>query len=296
MPPATSPGAGRAALSARRRAPACPRPDRAAPPAPRHDLRLADAGTVWLPVFEALSRGLEQTIDQQAIMCLSGDAGVGKTFALATVLVADTTPACRVCLARLVPRPAPTPAALRCDLAAALDVRDVSHKDPEAFDAALRDVLAAREHLFVVDEAQRLDAACFEYLRYFLDDPRTCAALVLVVGERGLAVLRRQKMLASRTAVSLRIPALTPGEVRWAIPRFHPLWQTSTPEAVDLLDARLCHGNFRRWAQATHHTLRLLRSRGEGAGHQVLQDLLHDRLPPHHDTRRPSATVPGTAP
>ncbi|WP_434597988.1 hypothetical protein [Streptomyces sp. A5-4] len=68
-------------------------------------------------------------------------------------------------------------------------------------------------------------------------------------------------MLASRTAVWLKAPALTPDEVRWAILRFHQLWHTSDIQAVQMLDGRVCHGNFRRWAQATRHTLRLLPQR-----------------------------------
>ncbi|MFK8912774.1 AAA family ATPase, partial [Streptomyces sp. YS-3] len=180
--------------------------------------------------------------------------------------------------------PAPTPAALRGDLADAMNLTGASPQDPAAFDTALRHLLAARDHLFVVDEAQRLDADSFEYLRYLFDDPHTRLSILLAVGEGGLRVLRRQKMLASRTAVWLTVPALTPREVRWAIPRFHPLWRTSAPQAVDLLDTRLCHGNFRRWAQATHHTLRLARSSGR-AGYPVLEDLLTACLLPHQDAR-----------
>ncbi|MEN8656337.1 ATP-binding protein [Streptomyces sp. 21So2-11] len=252
---------------------------------PRHHLSLPGAATVPVPVLEHLVRGLEQTVNERAIMCLYGDAGCGKTFALDTVLASGAVPARRARLIRLLPRPAPTPAALRAHLADALNLTDVRTEDPGVFDTALRKALAGRDHLLVVDEAQRLDAACFEYLRYLFDDAGTCLAIVLAAGERGLAVLRRQKMLASRTAVWLTIPALTPEEVRWVIPRFHPLWETSDPDAVDLLDTRLCHGNFRRWAQATHHTLRLLRASGGIADYPVLEDLLGARLLPHQDTR-----------
>lgn len=238
-----------------------------------------------MPVLEHLARGLEQTLNQQAIICLYGDAGCGKTFALDTVFAAGAVPTHRARLVRLLPRPAATPAALRAHLADALNLTDKRPEDPGLFDTALRKVLANREHLLVVDEAQRLNAACFEYLRYLFDDPDPRLAIVLSAGERGLAVLRRQKMLASRTAVWLKVPALTPDEVRWAIPRFHPLWQTSDPQAVDLLDTRLCHGNFRRWAQATRHTLRLLRPPGDLTDHPVLEDLLRARLLPHQDTR-----------
>jgi hypothetical protein len=252
---------------------------------PRHHLSVPGAATVPVPVLEDLVRGLEQTVNEQAIMCLYGDAGCGKTFALDTVFASGALPARRARLVRLLPRPAPTPAALRSHLADALILADVRPEDPGVFDTTLRKALAGRDHLLVVDEAQRLDAACFEYLRYLFDDVDTRLAIVLAAGERGLAVLRRQKMLASRTAVWLKVPALTPGEVRWVIPRFHPLWETSAPDAVDLLDTRLCHGNFRRWAQATHHTLRLLHASGDIADHPVLEDLLGARLLPHQETR-----------
>ncbi|MGW2513939.1 AAA family ATPase [Streptomyces scopuliridis] len=255
-------------------------------PAPRHYLSLPHAANVALPFLEALQRGLDQTVAEQAIMCVYGDAGTGKTFGLDTVLATRAVPARPTRLGRLLPRPAPTPAALRSHLAGALNLNDARPEDPGAFDTALRRVLAARDHLLVVDEAQRLDAACFEYLRYLFDDPQTRLSVVLAAGERGLAVLRRQKMLASRTAVWLKAPALTPGEVRWAIPLFHPLWQHSDPAALQHLDMRLCHGNFRRWAAATHHALRMLRHTPCGlAGRPVLQDVLDACLLPHQDTR-----------
>ncbi|WP_329256683.1 ATP-binding protein [Streptomyces pseudovenezuelae] len=267
------------APSARRQAPAQPR--RPSPAGPRHYLSLKDAVIAPLPVFENLARGMEQTADQRAIMCVSGDAGVGKTFALDVVLAVKPRPARRARLLRLVPRPAPTPLSLRSDLADVLNL-EARPKDPGAFDAALREVLAVRDHLLVVDEAQRLDGSCFEYLRYLFDDPYARLAIVLVVGERGQAVLRRQKMLASRTAVLLTVPHLTPADVAEVIPRFHPLWCGADPDALMRLDTRFCHGNFRRWAQATHHTLRLLRQAPArpGAPHPLLEDVLDATFPP----------------
>lgn len=219
-----------------------------------------------LPVHADLARSLQQTVDSQAVMCLYGDAGCGKTFALNTTL-ATALPAGRTRVIRLLPRPAPTPSALRADLADALGM-DARPQDPRAFDTALRQTMSTRDHLLVADEAQRLDATCFEYLRYLFDDTATRLAIILTAGEGGLAQLRRQSMLASRTAVWLTIPALTPDEVRWAIPHFHPLWRGSDPDAMTLLDTRLCHGNFRRWAQATHHALCLARSSPPSAAAQ----------------------------
>jgi hypothetical protein len=217
-------------------------------------------------------------------MCLSGNAGVGKTFALDTVLAARPRPARRARLVRLVPRPAPTPLSLRSDLADAANL-EARLKDPGAFDAALREALAARDHLLVVDEAQRLDSTCFEYLRYLFDDPHARLAIVLVVGERGQAVLRRQKMLVSRTAVSLTMPLLTPADVAEVIPCFHPLWHGADPNALTRLDVRFCHGIFRRWAQVTHHALRLLHQASvpHRTPHPLLEDVLDATFPPREE-------------
>lgn len=268
----------------RRRAPGRAQPACTVPGVPRHYLSLKGADAVPVPVLADLARRLEQIAAQKTIMCLSGNAGVGKTFALDVVLASMPRPARRARLGRLVPRPAPTPLALRADLADALNL-EARTQDPGAFDAAVRETLAARDHLLVVDEAQRLDAACFEYLRYLFDAPHTRVAIVLVVGERGQAVLRRQRMLASRTAVSLHIPQLTPADVAEVIPRFHPLWRGADPDALGRLDARWCHGNFRRWAQTTHHTLRLLRQTPapQGAPHPLLEDVLDAVLPPREE-------------
>lgn len=76
---------------------------------PRHYLSLKGAEAVQLPVFADLARRLEQTAAQKTIMFLSGNAGVGKTFALDVVLASMPRPSRRARLGRLVPRPAPTP-------------------------------------------------------------------------------------------------------------------------------------------------------------------------------------------
>ncbi|MFK8906244.1 hypothetical protein ACJA3G_04250, partial [Streptomyces sp. YS-3] len=68
---------------------------------PRHYLSLADAETVLVPILDHLVRALEQTTAQQAFMCLSGDAGVGKTFAVDTVLASGNLSARPLRLARL---------------------------------------------------------------------------------------------------------------------------------------------------------------------------------------------------
>ncbi|MFF4355021.1 AAA family ATPase [Streptomyces sp. NPDC001530] len=226
-------------------------------PGPQHYLSLPHATTIPTPTLDAVAHALEQTLAEQAVMCLYGDAGCGKTYALATTLACRPFHGPRIC--SLSPHPAPTPTALRAELLSALDISHAAGSDPGIQDALLRARLAACEHVLVVDEAHRLTTGCIEYLCYLLDDPDTQMAIVLIVGTGGIRLLRRQQLLASRSAVWLQAVSLTPDQVCRAIPRFHPLWCDSRPAVLERLDARFCHGNLRRWAQATHHALRLRR-------------------------------------
>ncbi|TFV30109.1 ATP-binding protein, partial [Streptomyces sp. T1317-0309] len=198
-------------------------------PGPRHFLSLPHAQTVPTPTLDAVHRALEQTLAEQAAMCLYGDAGCGKTFAVQSVL--DKTSVSRpgllggVRICHLSPRPAPTPTALRAELLShvGMGITGSPTRDPGVLDATLRTHLAAHQHLLVVDEAGRLTTGCVEYLCYLLDDPATQLALVLIADPGGIRMLRRQPLLASRIAVLLQVLPLTPDEVRWAIPQPTPV-------------------------------------------------------------------------
>ncbi|MYS41126.1 hypothetical protein GTY23_07695 [Streptomyces sp. SID5998] len=222
---------------------------------------------------------------EQAVMRLHGNAGCDKTHTLQTAPASRPELPGDVHICHLSPRPAPTPTILRAELLLAAALPIPPTRDPDVLDTALRTQLAAHPHLLVMDETSRLTTGCVEYLCYLSDDPTTQPTLILATSTKGLRMLRRQPLLATRTTRRLQIHPLTPAEVRRAIPQLHPRWRDADKDVLDRLDARHGHGNFRRWTQITHHTLRLERHTSPPTS-ALLETTLDSCLPPHENPRR----------
>ena len=252
---------------------------------PRHFLALPDARTVPTTALDTVAYAVAQSLAARSILCIYGDAGCGKTFTLHTALTYLATPwpapASRAHLCVLSPRPAPTPTSLRAELLPATGPTLPPTHDPGVLDAALRTQLTTRPYLLALDDASRLTAGCVEYLSYLFDDPTTQITLVLVT--TSIRTLRRQPLLTSRPTRWLPIHPLTSAEVHEFVPDFHPFWHDVDETVLDHLDAAYGHGNFRRWAQLTHHALRLQRRSPRPAA-AVLEGLLDSLLAPHEIT------------
>ncbi|MET7714816.1 ATP-binding protein [Streptomyces sp. NPDC005407] len=223
-----------------------------------HFLRLAGARTVITPGLAAVGPALADAYHQQRFLCVSGDAGVGKTFAIHTTARArfpDTH-----LLLRLGARPGP--ADLRAHLHHALTLKGSPPSDPAAADSLIRRALGTGPRIVVVDEADRMPDACFEYLRFLHDDLPGGLCVVLIAGQRGERALRAQQMLHTRTATWLNLQPLTRDQIHRTIPVLHPLWHTVQPEHLWKLDGHFAHGSLRRWALVTHHIQRALTTTG----------------------------------
>ncbi len=114
----------------------------------------------------------------------------------------------------------------------------------------------------MVEDADRLSASCFEYLRFLHDDLPRGLCVVLTAQPRGERHLRAQRMLATRTAGWPYIWPLTRDQVARAAPALHPLWHNVAPEDLQALDARVADGSLRRWALLTLHTQRAMAATG----------------------------------
>lgn len=57
---------------------------------------------------------------------------------------------------------------------------------------------------------------------------------------------------------------LTRDQIPQAVRALHPLWQTTDPGTLQVLDARFARGSLRRWILLTHHTRRALAATGAG--------------------------------
>ena len=174
-----------------------------------HYLGLAGANVVATQALLSLHENLADVVEQRAMMCVHGDAGLGKTLSVNAALRA-LAPA-EVC--RVQFRARPTPRDIRHVLFDALGIGGGPPTRPIEFDTLLKDVLAERFRVLVCDEAQWLSRECFELWRHLWDDRRTQIAIVFVGGGDCYRVLRREPMLSSRVYVWQEFRRLTREQV-----------------------------------------------------------------------------------
>ncbi|MCX4474859.1 ATP-binding protein [Streptomyces cellulosae] len=220
-----------------------------------HFLRVEGMRTLLTPAMLAVGGALADAAAERRFLCVLGDAGVGKTFAVhaAARRLGDG--------GQLVPlefRAQPAPADLRTALHRALALPGEAPADPGAADTLIRHALADRPRIVVVEDAHRLSASCMEYLRFLHDGAPGGLCVVLIAARRGERRLRAQRMLATRTAGWLGLQPLTRVQIPLALPALHPVWQGVDPGDLMALDARLAGGALRRWAVITHHTRQVM--------------------------------------
>lgn len=219
-----------------------------------HFLGLPDAHIVATDALLLTRDNLADVIEAKAMMCVHGDAGVGKTLSVNASL-RELAPdlVCRIQF-----RARPTPRDIRHTLFDALALGGAPPSRPIEFDKLLKDVLSERFRVLVCDEAQWMSRECFEYWRHLWDDRRTDIALVFVGGGDCYRVLSREPMLSSRVYVWQEFRRMTSKQVLRVIPAFHPVWADADPRLIGFADAHAGHGNFRNWAKVTAHTVRAL--------------------------------------
>ncbi|RZE85450.1 ATP-binding protein [Streptomyces albidoflavus] len=245
-----------------------------AAPSGLHFLDTPGMRTVLTPGMLAVGDALADAYSQGRFVCVLGEAGVGKTFAVHTA-------ARRLGELVLLPlrfRAQPAPADLRAALHRALGLRGEAPADPGAADAWIRRALALKPRIVVVEDAHRLSTSSFEYLRFLHDDLPQGLCVVLIAQARGERSLRAQRMLATRTAGWPYIWPLTRDQIPKAVPVLHPVWQSVPPDDLKALDARLADGCLRRWAVFTHHIQQALAATGASTPDWDMLQSVADRV------------------
>jgi Rad3-related DNA helicase len=184
-----------------------------------------------------------------------GTAGLGKTFAVEEAVVdwPDIQPYWLSFPSR------PTMRLVAVTLLSLLTGGPSEERDRFRATAVLLAELARRQNiLVVVDEAQRLNQECIEYLRHLHDHPTTRFTLLLVGGNGCWEVLSREPMLRSRIFRRVTFRPLQSREVVEVLPRYHRLYRDVTEELLLFIDDNFAHGNFRNWASFTRSASDLL--------------------------------------
>ncbi|MFI6503879.1 AAA family ATPase [Nonomuraea typhae] len=216
-------------------------------PGDDHYLRLRDASLIATEGMLTAKENLQVVIKVRGMMCLYGDAGVGKTLSVNASL-RDLAPQQSL---RVEFRSHPYPRDIREVLFEGLGLAGRQPRRAGQFDRMLKDALRQEFRVLVCDEAQWLSRECFELWRHLWDDRDTQIAIVFVGGHNCYDVLRREPMLASRVTIWQELQRLTREQVLAVIPGYHPIWRRADPEDILHTDVHAAHGNFRRWAKIT---------------------------------------------
>jgi hypothetical protein len=221
---------------------------------PTHHLGLVGARVVQTAELLLSRRAIRDLLSARALGVMHGPAGSGKTFA-AQLAVAEF----RVERAWVQFPSRPTMLHVARRLYRELTGADPGRANRFELSEELLGLLAGREWLLVVDEAQWLNRECIEYLRHLHDHPRTKFSLLLVGGDGCWRVLSREPMLRSRIYRRVRFTPMRPKTVLDVIPGYHPIYRDAPGELIAMIDDRYAHGCFREWASFTHGALALCR-------------------------------------
>ena len=239
-----------------------------------HYLGLARANVVATEALLMLQDNLADVVAARAMMCVHGDAGLGKTLSVnASLRALAPAGTCRVQF-----RARPAPRDIRHVLFDALGISGTPPTRPIEFDALLKDALSERFRVLVCDEAQWLSRECLELWRHLRDDRRTDIAIVFAGGGDCYRVLRREPMLSSRVYVWQEFRRLDREQVLAVIPACHPVWAGAGPGDIAYAGVHAGHGNFRAWSKITAHVVTALARLERGRPDREILQWVFSRL------------------
>lgn len=218
----------------------------------RHFLGLPDAALIETDSLLLVGQTINDCVEERAMGVVHGVAGVGKTFSLEHHLAGreDVEQVWIEALQR------PT----MLDIAQGMMLALTGAKPPGRRRDVLDELVALlceRPRLVIVDEAQRLNHECIDFLRYLHDRRQTDFALLLAGGNNCWQVLRREPMLRSRIWRRVQIRPLRTAAILEHMPAYHPIYRDADGELLLWIDERFAHGVLRDWAALTHTAARL---------------------------------------
>lgn len=223
----------------------------------RHFLELQGAATIPTESLLLTRRALADVAEAGAMGAVHGDAGLGKTFAVEEAVEATGEAATWTSFPGR-----PTMRLVATTMVGLLTGAPAPERDRFYLTGMLIDELAARRRLVIVDEAQRLNRECIEYLRHLHDHPDTSFALLLVGGDGCWQVLSREPMLRSRIYRRVVFRPLSSKQVLEAMASYHPVYAGVADELLLFVDDYFGHGNLRNWASFTRSAVALSRRHG----------------------------------
>ena len=218
----------------------------------RHFLDLDGAQVLPTPGLQLVEQAVVDVLACDAMGVIHGPAGLGKTFAVERALAGRGAVGCWSTFPSR-----PTMRLVAASLFEQLTGSPAGRGSRFVLMDQVIEELSTRRRVVVVDEAQRLNTECIEFLRHLHDHPHTRFALLLVGGDTAWNVLPREPMLRSRVYRRVRFEALSPEQVCALIGEFHPIYAGVDRGLLLFIDEHFAHGNLRDWAAFTQTAAKL---------------------------------------
>lgn len=221
-------------------------------PEPQHFDGLVGGETISTRELLRTEEALERAIRKRSIVAIYGRAGLGKTFAIRSVLKKLGSDDIVPFWVEFDRKPT-----LR-EIARTLYI-GIFGEEPQGNRARIVDeVIAGLEEIasrsivvLVIDEAQRLNRDCLEQLRRIHEMVPSGFALVVAGGNDCWKVIRSEPMLRSRITRPVHFKAMSESSMLKIMPQFHPIYEGIEPEVLSSINASYAHGNFRNWVSFT---------------------------------------------
>lgn len=211
----------------------------------RHVIAHPNAAPRLVPnVTYGLVRSLVERVHAyQDVGAIAGPSGVGKTYLTEYLARQTATETFYISLAR---RPA------RKEVLVSL-LHELTGKlvngETYVLAARLREVLANRECIVIIDEVHGLDDIALDQLSHLHGHEDATWTLLLVGAPKLVRKLDRYEHLSSRCEQILELPRLQGEDLVATIRGFHPWFAHSPHELILKVDAEECGGSLREWAR-----------------------------------------------
>lgn len=207
--------------------------------------------TVPTPGFRKTQAVITDAVAHGTMVAVTGDAGLGKTFAVANAAAVSPLPAVRI---QVGPRPSPKEVTAR--LHKALHGEFHSGTLYLLTDEIVEE-LVDRPRLVIIDEAQNLSKAGLDQVRLLHDLGVGGFPLVFVGGSGCASVLASDPQLGDRVGGWVRFAPLEGKHLYATLATYHPMFDAADRHLLAEVDRQWAHGRFRRWARFLQKALDL---------------------------------------
>ncbi|MFG2651229.1 AAA family ATPase [Streptomyces sp. NPDC048436] len=224
-----------------------PRPSQLPPPSQDHYLGLTGANAMATRAVAETEARVLKAIKHNAMVCIHGHVGLGKTFAVHTVLrrrAPQTT-------VRLRYNTGANMNEIRTQLWRRLGLPGEPPQAAGPCDQQIQEALEAEPHVLLIDEVQGLGTKPLEYFRTLWGDDARRAAIIFVGSGNTRQKILNNQALHSRILDWYQFSPLTPTEVQAIVPAYQQIWTGAQPELILYADDMAGHGSFRNWARVT---------------------------------------------